>query len=253
MVANPRTGDQRVTSQATVLVVDDEPSLRESIAYTLRREGFIVETAAEGTRALAMARERAPDLIILDVMLPGMDGLQLCRTIRLESSVPIIMLSAKGEELDRVLGLEIGADDYVTKPFAMRELIARVRAQLRRVQLEEHRASVPAQVTGVIEFGDLRIDPASRTANVDGRPLDLKPKVFDLLVYLASHPNQVFTRAQLLRDVWEYEVPIDTRTVDVHVRWLRQKLEESGGQVPEIETARRVGYRLTMSALPMSA
>src|SRR4029078_6755474 len=168
---------QRSTSKASILVVDDEPSLRESITYTLRREGFIVETAAEGTRALAMARERSPDLIILDVMLPGMDGLQICRTLRRESSVPIIMLSAKGEELDRVLGLEIGADDYVTKPFAMRELVARVRAQLRRVQLEEHRASISAPATGVMEFGDLRIYSASRKASVGGRDLELKPKV----------------------------------------------------------------------------
>ena len=237
-------------AKSTVLVVDDESSLRETIAYALRREGFVVETAAEGTRALAIARERKPDLIVLDIMLPGLDGLQICRALRRESSVPILMLSAKGEELDRVLGLEIGADDYLTKPFAMRELVARIKANLRRVQLEAARAVEPSATINAISLGELSMDPASRRAAVGNRLLALKPKEFDLLLHLANRPDHVFTRAQLLRDVWGYEYQINTRTVDVHVRWLRQKLNDSGGNVPRIETSRRVGYQLTMSLRP---
>jgi DNA-binding response OmpR family regulator len=243
---NSNPSDQTPSSsQATILVVDDEPSLRETISYTLRREGFLVETAAEGARALAIASERKPDLIVLDIMLPGMDGFQVCRAIRRESTVPILMLSAKGEELDRVLGLEIGADDYLTKPFAMRELVARIKAQLRRVQLDSTRDSPGTTDRESIEIGELRIDEAARQVQVAGQSLVLKPREFDLLLHLAAHPNQVFGRAQLLREVWGYDVPFTTRTVDVHVRWLRQKLEEFPGKVPEIETVRGVGYKLT--------
>jgi DNA-binding response OmpR family regulator len=238
------------TSPATVLVVDDEPSLRESIAYTLRREGFVVETAAEGTRALAIARERSPDLIVLDIMLPGMDGLQICHALRRESTVPIVMLSAKGEELDRVLGLEIGADDYVTKPFAMRELVARIRAQLRRVEMGTSRSGAVPVDAETVEIGDLRINQGERRAHIGSAELGLKQKEFDLLLYFATHPDKVLSRAQLLRDVWGYDVPIDTRTIDVHVRWLRQKLERVTGAVPQIETVWGIGYRL---APPRSA
>jgi DNA-binding response OmpR family regulator len=231
----------------TILVVDDEPTLRETVSYTLRREGFLVETAAEGTRALAIARERKPDLVVLDVMLPGMDGLQVCRALRRESTVPIIMLSARGEELDRVLGLEIGADDYLTKPFAMRELVARIRAQLRRVSLDSTPA-LAANRVATIDLGDLRIDQDGRRVSISGRDVQLKPMEFDLLVHLAVHRDKVATRAQLLRDVWGYEMPVDTRTVDVHVRGLRQKLAAFSGTIPEIETSRGSGYRLVMPA-----
>lgn len=234
-------------AQPVVLVVDDEPTIRETIAYTLRREGFAVETAAEGTRALAIARERMPDLIVLDVMLPGMDGLQVCRVLRHESAVPIIMLSARGEEVDRVVGLEIGADDYLTKPFAMRELVARIKAQLRRVHLETERAAKSDAVSDEIQIGDLRIDQSSHRVTVAGQELALKPMEYELLVYLARNPDRLFSRAQLLRNVWGYEVPVETRTVDVHIRWLRMKLGKFGGGVPTIETTRGVGYRLVMT------
>ena len=233
-------------TQATILVVDDEPSLREAIAYALRRDGFNVEVAAEGTRALAIAIDRKPDLIVLDVMLPGLDGMQVLRALRKESAVPVLMLSARGEELDRVLGLEIGADDYLTKPFAMRELIARIKANLRRVQLESDRnAAQPAPSTALV-IGDLRIDPDSRRAQIGQHDLALKPREFELLAYLAQHQDRVVSRDQILRDVWGHEMSVDTRTVDVHIRWLRQKLSESDGLVPGIETSRKVGYRLSL-------
>ncbi len=241
--------EQPTGSKVTILVVDDESSLRETIAYTLRREGFVVETAAEGSRALAIARERQPDLVVLDVMLPGMDGLQVCRALRRESTVPILMLSAKGEELDRVIGLEIGADDYLTKPFAMRELVARIKAQLRRVSLESSKISEQTATSDLITLGDLNIDQAGRRAIASGREINLKPKEFDLLVYLATHRDKVVTRSQLLREVWGYEVAIDTRTIDVHIRGLRLKLSEQAGQMPDIETSRGSGYRLVVAAV----
>jgi two-component system OmpR family response regulator len=233
---------------ATILVVDDEPSLRDTIAYALRREGFVVETAAEGNRAVAIARERSPDLVILDVMLPGLDGFEVCRLIRRESPVPIVMLSAKGEELDRVLGLEIGADDYIGKPFHMRELIARVRAQLRRVQINERKQPVSQAPTGVIMLGDVVLDLDAHQVLVHGKPVALKPREFDLLAYLIKNRGRVVNRDQVLRDVWDYDVPTDTRTIDVHVRWIRQKLAESGAVTPEIETVRGVGYRLAATS-----
>jgi DNA-binding response OmpR family regulator len=236
------------TASPTVLVIDDEPTIRETIAYTLRREGFTVETAAEGTRALAIARERKPDLIVLDIMLPGMDGLQFCRVLRRESAVPIVMLSARGEEVDRVVGLEIGADDYLTKPFAMRELVARIRAQLRRVQFESTRVAGAPSTTDEIEIGDLRIDRASHRVTVAGSELALKPMEYELLVHLVSKADRVLSRAQLLKEVWGYDVPIETRTVDVHVRWLRMKLSEHAGRVPTIATVRGIGYRLSLPA-----
>lgn len=238
---------------ATILVVDDESSLRDAIAYALRREGFVVETASEGNRAVAIARERSPDLIVLDVMLPGLDGLQVCRLIRQESPVPIVMLSARGEELDRILGLEIGADDYLGKPFHMRELIARVKAQLRRVQLEGSRIA-PVQVdAGTVEIGDVELDLEGRRARVRGIVVALKPREFELLAYLMRQPGKVVSRAQILRDVWGYDMPIDTRTVDVHVRWIRQKLLNAGAASPEIETVRGVGYRLAARTVEPSA
>lgn len=239
--------------RATILVVDDEPVLRDTVAYNLRREGFDVVLAADGLEALDVARAERPDLVVLDIMLPGMDGLDVCRALRVESTVPIIMLSAKGEEFDRVLGLEIGADDYLTKPFAMRELLARVRANLRRVKMpaEERASSAPGPIPTVgstIVAGPLEIDAAKRRASLAGTPIQLKPKEFDVLYYFARHPGIVLTRDALLREVWGYDFSFDTRTVDVHIRWLRQKLEADPAAPRMIETVRGYGYRFNPAA-----
>ena len=248
----------------TILVVDDEPSLRDALSYTLRKEGYRVEVAATGAEAIRAVRRQIPQAVVLDVMLPGIDGLQVCRMLRSESTVPILLLSAKGEEIDRVVGLEVGADDYLTKPFAMRELLARIRAMLRRVDMmtphvtansvlltrEQPAGSQPDQSTpaDVIEepvvFGDLVVDRARRLATLEGSRLALRPKEFDLLHYLARHPGVVHSRESLLRRVWGYDFPIGTRTVDVHVRWLRQKIERDPAHPTRLETVRGVGYRL---------
>src|SRR4051794_11220180 len=239
---------------ATILVVDDEEPLRETVAYNLKREGYSVELASDGNEALAFARSIKPDLVILDIMLPHTDGYQVCRMLRAESSVPILLLSARSEEFDRVLGLELGADDYLTKPFAMRELLARVRAMLRRAQmLPDNRGlatngSSPTSgeaisASGMIRSGDVVIDLARREVTLDGDTLLFKPKEFDLLTYLVRHAGIVLSRDALLREVWGYDFPIDTRTVDVHVRGLRQKLERDPSHPERIETVRGYGYR----------
>ena len=248
----------------TVLVVDDEPSLRDALCYTLRKEGYRVLLAANGVEAIQAARRQPPQAIVLDVMLPGIDGLQVCRTLRSESTVPILLLSAKGEEIDRVVGLEMGADDYLAKPFAMRELLARIRAMLRRVEMMTPQPSgaaatdpgpapdgfAPEQSTTVsvtdplVVLGDLTVDRARRVATLGGVALSLRPKEFDLLHYLAQQPEVVHSRDALLRRVWGYDFPIGTRTVDVHVRWLRQKIERDPGNPRRLETVRGVGYRL---------
>ena len=248
-----------------ILIVDDESIVRETVAINLRREGLEVVFAADGLEAIETARTTKPDVVVLDIMLPGIDGFQVCRTIREESTVPIILLSARGEEIDRVVGLELGADDFLVKPFAMRELVARVRAMLRRAKM----ATIPAEPisangepvrrpglhapgalaphqgrdTGKIESGDVAIDVPRRHAIVAGEKLDLKPKEFDLLAYFVRQPEIVLTREALLREVWGYAYPIDTRTVDVHVRWLRQKIEDDPGQPRRIVTVRGHGYR----------
>lgn len=235
-----------------ILVVDDEPNIRESVAFTLRREGFDVMLAESGLEALDQMAQR-PAVVVLDIMLPGLDGLEVCRRIRQASSVPIILLSARGEEIDRVVGLEIGADDYLTKPFAMRELVARVRALIRRRHMDHqereaaqdlhHEAALPTPVGTVLTVGDLTIDPASRQATLRGTALDLKKKEFDLLEYFARHPGVVLSREALLREVWGYRHYVDTRTVDVHIRWLRQKLEDDPGEPRRLLTVRGSGYR----------
>jgi DNA-binding response OmpR family regulator len=247
------------TKTATVLLVDDEATLRDTVAYNLRREGFGVELASDGQEALDKARRHRPELVILDIMLPHLDGLQVCRTLRAESTVPILLLSARSEEFDRVLGLELGADDYLTKPFAMRELLARVRAMLRRSQMPSHQqdgvegalAGSPKSATSgdrnaSLKAGDVTIDLARREAQIAGEPLLLKPKEFDLLTYLVRHPGIVISRDALLREVWGYDFPIDTRTVDVHVRGLRQKLERDPSRPEHIETVRGYGYRFVV-------
>jgi len=231
-----RYDDDAVNNPArTVLVVDDEPTLVAALKYNLEREGYRVLTAADGGAALDVARSRRPDLLVLDLMLPVMDGLEVCRALRREMSVPILMLTAKGEEIDKVVGLEIGADDYVTKPFGMRELLARVRALLRRVE--------PTAETEVLATGDLEIDLKRREARRDGRPLELKPKELELLLYFVRNRGRAFTREQLLRDVWGYDFLGDSRTVDVHIRWLRQKIEAAPAKPVRLITVRGVGYR----------
>ncbi|MGH2532702.1 MAG: response regulator transcription factor [Thermomicrobiales bacterium] len=248
------TVDQPVA--ATVLVVDDEPSLRQTLEYTLRREGFVVATAADGREALELARRRRPDLVVLDIMLPGMDGLQVCRILRAESTIPILLLSARGEEIDRVLGLELGADDYLTKPFAMRELVARIRAMLRRARMAPESGEGGTAVDGsgpgasgpTFVAGSLSIDVPRRQVSLNGQIVVLKPKEFDLLAYLAKHAGIVLSRDALLREVWGYDFPIDTRTVDVHIRWLRQKLEAEPSRPKWIETVRGYGYRFVPHA-----
>lgn len=236
-----------------MLVVDDEPTLRELVSYNLRKDGYAVEMAEDGRAALLAARRNPPDLVVLDVMLPGLDGFQVCRLLRQESNVPILVLSARGEEFDRVHGLELGADDYLTKPFAMRELMARVRSLLRRAQmpstLEDGDAAaltadrIAANSGAPVVAGDLVVDVARRQASLGGIALSLKPKEFELLHYLARNPGIVLSRDALLREVWGYDFPIDTRTVDVHVRWLRQKVENDPSQPRRIETVRGFGYR----------
>jgi two-component system alkaline phosphatase synthesis response regulator PhoP len=236
---------------ARIRVVDDEPTVREMVGLNLRAAGYDVAFAARGDDALTVAREANPDLIVLDVMLPGRDGLEVVRILRAESSVPILLLSARGEEMDRVIGLEVGADDYLTKPFAMRELVARVRAMLRRRRMS------PAEAPGgrdpsadALTVGDVTIDPDRHEATVRGEPLTLTAKEFGLLAYLARHPGIVLTREALLREVWGYDHPMDTRTVDVHISALRQKLEEDPAQPRRILTVRGRGYRLVAAGDP---
>jgi DNA-binding response OmpR family regulator len=219
----------------TVLLVDDEPTLVATLKYNLEREGYRVITAADGEQALLAARAERPELIILDLMLPVMDGLEVCRILRRETSQPILMLTARGEEVDKVVGLELGADDYVTKPFGMRELLARVRALLRRTG-----ASEPDE--GLVS-GDLTFDLKRREVRRDGKALDLKPKEIDLLLYFARNRGRAFSREQLLREVWGYDFYGDSRTVDVHVSWLRQKIEPEPHRPARLVTVRGVGYR----------
>ncbi len=219
-----------------VLVVDDEPTLVAALRYNLERDGFQVLEAGDGESALHLARSQSPDLVILDVLLPGLDGFEVCRRLRRESAVPIIMLTAKGEEMDRVVGLELGADDYVPKPFSMRELLARVRALLRRAE------GATAQATSIVS-GDLRLDLRRRQVFRNEVPLPLKPKEFDLLAFFMRHRGRAFSREELLEQVWGYDYAGDSRTVDVHVRWLREKIEETPGKPTRIITVRGLGYR----------
>ncbi len=221
----------------TVLIVDDEENLTEAIKYNLEQEGFRVSTAADGERGLAMAREFEPDLIILDIMLPVVDGLEVCRTLRRRSNVPILMLTAKAEEIDRVVGLELGADDYVVKPFSMRELVARAKAMLRRS------ASRQPEGSQVLVDGDLELNLTSHEVTLRGATLDLKPREFDLLALLMENRSRIYTRNQILDQVWGYDFVGDMRTVDVHVRWLREKIEDDPGSPKRIITVRGVGYR----------
>jgi len=220
----------------TILVVDDEPVLRETLAEALDADGFRVVTAADGREALSRFREHQPDLVVLDLMLPELSGIEVCRIIRAESGVPIVMLTAKTSELDKVVGLELGADDYVTKPFSLRELSARIRALLRRT---EQLAEAPAPL---VELGALTVDLPGHRLLRDGERVPLKPKVFELLAYLLRHPGQVLTREQLLEHVWGYDYAGETRTVDVHIHWLRAAIEPDPADPAYLHTVRGVGY-----------
>ena len=218
-----------------LLVVDDEPTLVATLRFNLEREGYEVITAADGGEALKLAREQRPDLIILDLMLQRMHGFEVCRVLRKESRVPIIMLTARTDEVDRIIGLEIGADDYVTKPFSVKELIARVRVRLRRW------AEAPAEQ--ILVSGDVKADIVRREVTKMGTPVPLRPKEFDLLVYLMEHRGRVIDRSQLLQDVWGYKGFGQTRTVDVHVGRLRDKIEDDVNRPSQILTVRGKGYR----------
>lgn len=229
-----------------ILVVEDEVALQETLSYNLLKQGYEVEVTGDGLSALDRARLLHPDLIILDLMLPGLDGFEVCRILRQEMSTPVLMLTARDDEIDRVVGLEVGADDYITKPFSMRELLARVKAMLRRVRLvreEAVAAGVPAAVDHRHVFDDLVIDVSRREVNRGAQVLALKPKEFDLLFFLAQHSGQVLSREFILEKVWGWEYIGDSRTVDVHVRWLREKIEEDPGEPRRIITVRGAGYR----------
>jgi len=219
-----------------ILVVDDEPNIRELIRLYLGKEGFAVEESQDGEEALARVRANPPALVILDLMLPRKDGREVCREIRKSSSLPIIMLTAKNEETDRVLGLEMGADDYLTKPFSPRELVARVRAVLRRV-------NPPREQANILTFPDFSVNHDSRELRVGDRVVPCPAKEFDLLWLFAKHPQRVFTREQLLQQVWEYDYFGDLRTVDVHVRRLREKIEPKPDEPRYIKTVWGVGYK----------
>jgi two-component system, OmpR family, response regulator ResD len=227
-----------------VLVVDDEPMVTEVVERYLVNDGFEVSTAADGEKALAVARVWAPDLIVLDLMLPFKDGLDVCRTLRKESQVPIIMLTARAEETDRIVGLEIGADDYMVKPFSPRELLARIKAVLRRATSEPAERSLSDD----LRFPGLLISPRTRRVEVQGEPVSLTAREFDLLLFLASQPGQVFTRDQLMDHVWDYTFAGDSSTVTVHVRRLREKLEPDPMRPRFIKTVWGVGYKFERPA-----
>src|SRR5690242_2609677 len=222
----------------TVLVVDDEATIREIVVRYLERDGFRTLEAADGDRAAKLLETETPDLVVLDLMLPGVDGLELCRRLRARSQVPVIMLTARGEEADRIVGLDLGADDYVTKPFSPRELTARVRTVLRRAQLD-----ITPEDT--LSFDGLVIDSSSRDVTRDGEPLRLTAREFDLLWFLARHPRRVFAREHLMRRVWGYASAVDTGTVTVHMRRLREKIEEDPSRPRYLETVWGVGYRFS--------
>jgi DNA-binding response OmpR family regulator len=227
-----------------ILVVEDEPTLQETLAYNLKRQGYTVELAGDGQAAINAARRAQPDLVVLDIMLPILDGFEVCRILRQDMNMPILMLTARDDEIDRVIGLEMGADDYLTKPFSMREFLARVKAQLRRVRLiREEMDSESESAKETLRFGNLTLDLTRREILLDEQPLMVKPKEFELLLFLARHRGQVLSRDLILERVWGWEFAGGSRTVDVHVRWLREKIEPDPAQPVRIVTVRGAGYR----------
>jgi two-component system OmpR family response regulator len=227
-------------ANSKILVVEDDTNLLETLKYNFRKEGYDVVTATDGELAVDSARREKPDIIILDIMLPKLNGFEVCRILRREMTVPILMLTAKADETDKIVGLEIGGDDYMTKPFSMRELMARVRAMLRRVKMSEISSSEPETISIV----GLEIDIARHRASLLGKELELSPKEFDLLVFLSRNKGLVFNREQLLEKVWGYDFAGDSRTVDVHMRWLRQKIESDAAHPRYLLTIRGTGYKL---------
>jgi DNA-binding response OmpR family regulator len=225
-----------------VLVVDDEPTLVATITYNLRSHGYEADTAADGLAALQAIADRRPDVVVLDVMLPGIDGFEVCRRARRTSAVPILMLSARGDEMDKVVGLEVGADDYLAKPFSMRELLARVRALLRRRELLQQEADERAESVDVLAAGDIRLDVPRHIVTRRGVPITLTAKEFALLEVLIRNRGRVLAAGRLLELVWGY-TDTDTRTVTVHIRTLRQRIEDDPSHPSRIETVRGVGYR----------
>jgi two-component system response regulator RegX3 len=221
-----------------ILVVDDEAAIVDAVAYALRREGFDVDTAGDGETALAAARQETFDVLVLDLMLPRLPGIEVCRQLRAESDIPILMLTAKDAEVDRVLGLEIGADDYVTKPFSMAELVSRVRAILRRRELDRAGAAAAIRVGGVV------LDLARHRVRVEGRPVDLTRSEFRLLTLLAGAPERVFSRREIMQHLWESDYVGDQRACDIHVSNIRRKIEADPSSPQRLVTVRGVGYRL---------
>ena len=228
-----------VEVKRTVLVVEDDDSLQDVLSYNLAKKGYRVLQAFDGDEALQLARAEELDLIVLDIMLPGLDGLEVCRIVRREMATPILILTARDQELDKVGGLELGADDYMTKPFSIRELVARVGALIRRREMDVG----PPKVEKSISAGGLTLNLEARTARISGKSLDLRPKEYDLLAVLAGNPGRAYTRNELLDEVWGREYFGDPRTVDVHVRWLREKIETEPGSPRRIITIRGTGYR----------
>jgi len=228
-----------------ILIVEDDTALRETLAYNLARQEYAVEAVGDGPSALGAARRLHPDLILLDLMLPGLDGFEVCRILRQEMNIPILMLTARDEEIDRVIGLEIGADDYITKPFSIRELMARVKAHLRRERLIRDEVSAGPEIlpNKVLQFGNLELDLTRREVFFNKEPLAFKPKEFDLLLFLASHRGQALSREYLLEQVWGWQYVGGTRTVDVHVHWLRERIESDPAHPTRIITVRGSGYR----------
>jgi len=226
-------------NKTKIMLVDDDPNIRQLVSLYLTREGFEVQEAQRGDEALKLFKAAAPSLILLDIMLPGMDGWQVCREVRKVSNIPIIMLTAKDETFDKVLGLELGADDYITKPFENKELVARVKAVLRRSNADNQNADADDMLT----FPQLTISLARYEVTFEGKPIDMPPKELEVLYFLASHPNMVFTREQLLERVWGFDFFGDSRTVDVHIKRLREKLVGCEQYGWEIHTVWRVGYK----------
>ena len=230
----------------SILIVEDEISLQETLAYNLKKEGYAVETVGDGRAALDAARRMKPDLIVLDIMLPEMDGFEVARILRKEMTTAILMLTARDDEIDRVVGLEVGADDYLTKPFSMRELLARIKAQLRRARLLREEMGQPTASEPKYEtltFNNLVVNLTRREVTLNGSPLQIKPKEYDLLLFFAEHKGKMLSREFILERVWGWDFICDSRTVDVHVRWLRQKIEADAANPTRIVTVRGGGYR----------
>jgi len=229
-----------------ILVVEDEPALQETLVYNLEKQGYSVKAVGDGRQAVETARSFQPDLILLDIMLPGLDGFEICKILRREMSVSILMLTARDDEIDRVVGLEVGADDYISKPFSMRELMARVKSQLRRTQIirdEMEKIHTSEQSPKSLTFENLVVNLSRREVTLDGEILAMKPQEYDLLVFFAEHKGQMLSREFILERVWGWEYVGDSRTVDVHVRWLRQKIEPDPAKPVRIVTVRGGGYR----------